>query len=81
MVLKLFLCSEEDKEIDIIKGNIDSHPWYAILGGILATQKSESRMTTVCTAFSDCGSFQNPSDDTSPILSSIKTSHVPNQSK
>ena len=45
------------------------------------TQKSESHMTSVCTAFSNCCSFQNPLDDTSPILSSIKISHAPNQSK
>ena len=52
-----------------------------LLGGSLVTQKSESHMTAVCTAFSDCRSFQNLSDDTSPILSSIKTSHAPNWSK
>ena len=38
-------------------------------------------MTAVCTAFSDCGSFQNPSEDTSPILSLIKKSYALNWSK
>ena len=51
------------------------------VGGSLVTQKSESHMNAVYTAFSNCRSFQNPSDDTSPILSSIKTSHAPNRSK
>ena len=52
-----------------------------LIGGNLMTQKSESHMNAVCTACSNCGSLQNPSYDTSPILSSIKTSHAPNQSK
>ena len=52
-----------------------------LVGGSLVTQKCESHMTAVCTAFSDCGSFKNPLYDTSPILSSIKISHTPNQSK
>ena len=43
--------------------------------------KSESHMTAVCTAFSNCGSFQNPSEDTPLVLSLIKTSHEPNWSK
>ena len=38
-------------------------------------------MTAGCTTFSNRRSLQSPSDDTSPILSSIKTSHVPNRSK
>ena len=50
------------------------------LRGSLVTQKSESNMTAVCTAFSNCGSFQNTLDDTSMILSLIKKSHVPNRS-
>ena len=45
------------------------------------TQKIESFIIAVCTAFSDCGSFQNLLDDTSPILSFIKTSHTPNRIK
>ena len=51
------------------------------VGGSLVTQKSESHMTAVCNLFSDCGSFQNLSDDTSPIFSMIKTSHAPKWSK
>ena len=53
----------------------------SILGGSLVTQKSESHITAVYTAFYDCGYFQNPSDDTSPILSSTKISRAPNWSK
>ena len=53
---------------------------YKVVGS-LVTQKSDSHMNTVFTAFSNCGSFQNPFDDTSPILSLIKKSHAPNQSK
>ena len=45
------------------------------------THKSDSHMTAVCTTFSNCRSFQTPSYDTSPILSSIKTSPAPNQSE
>ena len=45
------------------------------------THKSDSRMTTVCTAFSDCYYFRNPLDVTSLISSSIGTSHAPNWSK
>ena len=61
---------------DKIKEGLESR-----VGGSLVIQKSESHMTSVCTLFSDCGSFQNPSDDTLAILSSIKTSHAPNRSK
>ena len=43
--------------------------------------KSDSHMTAVYTAFSNCVSLQNPLDDTFPILSLIKTYHAPNQSK
>ena len=52
-----------------------------MVGGSLVTHKSESHMTAVCTAFSNCRSFRNLFDDTLLISSSIWTSHAPNQSK
>ena len=52
-----------------------------LLGRNLVTHKSYSHMTSVFNVFSDCSSFRNPPYDTSPISSSIGTSHAPNWSK
>ena len=52
-----------------------------LIGGNLVTQKSDSHMNAVCTAFSNCGSLQNPLDYTSPISSFIGTSHAQNWRK
>ena len=43
--------------------------------------KIDSHMTAICSVLSNCGSFLNPPDETSPILFLIKTSHAPNWSK